>query len=105
MITGRPCAACRQARLPSPGLTDECSVAGVVRAHVEAKKHGLHLIIGSQMIVTPENHSPPFNLIVLAKNKNGYGNLSVILSSEKMDIRISYTTIRTSIEKFCLSNL
>ena len=29
-------------------ITDECSLAGVVRAHVEAKEHGLHLIIGSR---------------------------------------------------------
>ncbi len=28
-------------------LTDECSLAGVVRAHVAAKNCGLHLIIGS----------------------------------------------------------
>ena len=29
-------------------ITDECSLAGVVRAHVEAKKNGLPLIIGSE---------------------------------------------------------
>ncbi|PXX46959.1 error-prone DNA polymerase [Undibacterium pigrum] len=68
-------------------ITDECSVAGVVRAHVEAKKHGLHLIIGSQMIVTPENHSPPFNLIVLAKNKNGYGNLCELITVGRTRIK------------------
>ena len=31
-------------------ITDECSLAGVVRAHVEAKEHGLHLIIGAKSI-------------------------------------------------------
>ena len=31
-------------------ITDECSLAGVVRAHTEAKRHpGLHLIIGCEM--------------------------------------------------------
>ncbi len=34
-------------------LTDECSVAGIVRAHVEAKKVGLKLLIGSQFAVAP----------------------------------------------------
>jgi len=29
-------------------ITDECSLAGVVRAHIEAKKCGLKLIIGSE---------------------------------------------------------
>ena len=29
-------------------ITDECSVAGVVRAHVAARERGLKLIIGSE---------------------------------------------------------
>ncbi len=33
-------------------ITDECSLAGVVRAHVEARDCGLHLIIGSEMRLT-----------------------------------------------------
>ena len=32
-------------------LTDECSVAGVVRAHVEARRLGLPLIVGAQMVL------------------------------------------------------
>jgi error-prone DNA polymerase len=30
-------------------ITDECSLAGVVRAHQAAKEHGLHLIIGTEV--------------------------------------------------------
>ena len=30
-------------------ITDECSVAGVVRAHVAAREHRLKLIIGSEL--------------------------------------------------------
>ena len=33
-------------------LTDECSVSGVVRAHVEAQRLGLHLIVGTEMALT-----------------------------------------------------
>ena len=33
-------------------ITDECSLSGVVRAHTEAKRSGLHLIIGSEMQLT-----------------------------------------------------
>ena len=32
-------------------LTDECSVAGMVRAHTEAKKHGLKLLPGAEFVV------------------------------------------------------
>ncbi|WP_322315698.1 error-prone DNA polymerase [Hydrogenophaga sp.] len=53
-------------------LVDECSLAGVVRAHVAAKKHGLPLLVGSQFRVQCDT---PFTLIVLACNLNGYGNL------------------------------
>ena len=53
-------------------ITDECSLAGVVRAHVAAKACGLTLLVGSQFQVTGDT---PFNLVVLACNLNGYGNL------------------------------
>ncbi|MBV5333669.1 PHP domain-containing protein, partial [bacterium] len=53
-------------------ITDECSMAGVVRAHVQAKQCGLKLLIGSQFRVECER---PFNLVILACNLNGYGNL------------------------------
>jgi len=61
-------------------ITDECSFAGVVRAHSMAKELGLPLVIGSQIVVTPEDGSPPFRLIVLAMNRNGYGNLSELIT-------------------------
>jgi error-prone DNA polymerase len=53
-------------------LTDECSLAGIVRAHVAAKEHGLKLLVGSQFKVSCEH---PFTLVVIACNGNGYGNL------------------------------
>jgi error-prone DNA polymerase len=53
-------------------LVDECSLAGVVRAHVAAKKHQLPLLIGSQFQVQCD---APFTLVVLACSLNGYGNL------------------------------
>ncbi|MCK6426681.1 MAG: error-prone DNA polymerase [Burkholderiaceae bacterium] len=57
-------------------LTDECSVAGVVRAHVAAKKVGLPLIVGSRFAVPAEGGDQgAFDLILLACNLNGYGNL------------------------------
>jgi error-prone DNA polymerase len=55
----------------SLAITDECSLAGVVRAHVEAKKWGLHLILGSEVTLTCG-----LKMVVLAMNREGYGNLS-----------------------------
>jgi error-prone DNA polymerase len=53
-------------------LVDECSMAGMVRAHVAAKETGLKLLVGSQFRVQA---NAAFTLIVLACNLNGYGNL------------------------------
>ncbi len=69
-------------------VTDECSLAGVVRAHVAAKEHGLKLLLGSQFCVTLDGDAPSFHLVVLACNLEGYGNLCQFItrlrrSSEK----------------------
>ena len=64
----------------SIAITDECTLAGVVKAHIAAKELGIHLVIGSQMTVTPEDGSSPFALIILATNRNGYGNLSELIT-------------------------
>ncbi|MBS7780898.1 error-prone DNA polymerase [Acidovorax sp. CCYZU-2555] len=57
-------------------ITDECSLAGVVRAHVAAKAHGMALLLGAQFCIQPRNaDEAPFTLVVLAQNLNGYGNL------------------------------
>ena len=34
-------------------ITDECSLAGVVRAHGAARQLGVHLVIGAEMQLTP----------------------------------------------------
>jgi len=57
-------------------ITDECSLAGAVRAHVQAQKQKLPLILGSQFRLEDETGPLPVQLVLLATNKNGYGNLS-----------------------------
>jgi len=70
-------------------ITDECSMAGVVRAHVAAKAVGLPLLLGSQFCIQPMGElEAAFTLVVLAQNLNGYGNLCAFItklrrSSEK----------------------
>lgn len=62
-------------------ITDECTLAGVVRAHVAALECQLPLIIGSeiQLHLPGDGKAPPVphaRLIVLAQTRRGYGNLS-----------------------------
>jgi error-prone DNA polymerase len=59
-------------------ITDEGSLAGVVRAHVEAKRVGLHLIVGAEMrLVQPDDaRTPHARLVLLATSRRGYGNLA-----------------------------
>ncbi|MDX3905247.1 MAG: error-prone DNA polymerase [Pigmentiphaga sp.] len=61
-------------------ITDECSLAGVVRAHVQAKKQGLPLILGSQFRLEDDAGNPCLELVLLAMNKEGYGKLSELIT-------------------------
>jgi len=90
-------------------ITDECSLAGVVRAHKQlremreaahhalkeaAKEAGLaddyienieppqlmKLLIGSEFLVRDDAEQPRFKLVLIAQNLNGYGNLSQFIT-------------------------
>ena len=70
-------------------ITDECSVAGVVRAHEEARRqreagNPLTLIIGSEFSVQGEGQAPPCRLVLLAHNRNGYGNLAELITRARL---------------------
>ncbi|VWD46539.1 DNA polymerase [Burkholderia contaminans] len=72
-------------------ITDECSLAGAPRMHVAAKAKGLPLVIGSYFDVTPDEVAPghdpgpgAFGLVLLAQNREGYGNLSELISWRRM---------------------
>jgi len=56
-------------------ITDECSLAGVVRAHMAAKAVGLKLIVGSEIVLADGT-----KLVLLAQNRAGYGNLSALIT-------------------------
>ena len=61
-------------------ITDECSLAGVVRAHVEAKEHGLHLIIGTEINLLTAGGELYAKLVLLATDRAAYGNLSEFIT-------------------------
>ena len=52
-------------------LTDECALAGVVRAHLAAKEVGLKLVIGSEFTLTDG-----LKLALYATDRESYGDLA-----------------------------
>ncbi|MDH3992169.1 MAG: error-prone DNA polymerase [Gammaproteobacteria bacterium] len=56
-------------------ITDECSLAGVVKAHVAAKALGLQLIIGSEFQL-----EEGIRLLALAPSRDAYSELSGLIS-------------------------
>jgi error-prone DNA polymerase len=74
-------------------LTDECSLAGVVRAHVAAKEHQLALIIGSEL-----RCADGLKLVALATTRKGYGALSRLISrARRASAKGSYALARTDL--------
>ncbi|MBB5610039.1 error-prone DNA polymerase [Janthinobacterium sp. S3M3] len=61
-------------------ITDECSLAGVVRAHATAKRAGFPLIIGAHFHLTQADGSPGLSLLALVQDREGYGNLSELIT-------------------------
>ena len=55
-------------------ITDECSLAGVVKAHVAAQNCGLPLIIGSEFQLDSQR------LITLVTNRQAYAELSALIT-------------------------
>src|SRR6185369_12018972 len=56
-------------------VTDECSLAGIVRAHVAAKKHNLKLIVGSEI-----RSDDGLKLVLLAPDRRAYGALCSLIT-------------------------
>lgn len=56
-------------------ITDECSVAGVVRAHQTAKSINLKLIVGSEFVLNGGD-----KIILLATDRDSYGKLSQLIT-------------------------
>ena len=88
-------------------LTDECSLAGVVRAHVAAKEHGLPLIIGTELKCLAagrpqgEGHDGPsqLKLVVLATDRTSYGAMSRLISKARRATRKGcYALARADLE-------
>ena len=105
-------------------LTDECSLAGVVRAHVAAQalprdpvtgEPELKLLIGAEFSVRRLTQAPPgppettpdpvmFKLVLLARHLEGYGNLCQFItglrrSAAKGSYRLSWARLQEAAQR------
>ena len=63
-------------------LTDECSLAGIVRAHVAAKAARLKLIVGSEVRL-----EDGLKLVLLAPDRKAYGALCALITAGRRGAR------------------
>jgi error-prone DNA polymerase len=75
-------------------ITDECSVAGVVRAHMAAKRRQLKLIIGAEFRL-----SGGLKFVALAIDRHGYGQLCrLITRGRRAAVKGQYTLTREDLQ-------
>ncbi|MCK9609401.1 MAG: PHP domain-containing protein, partial [Methylomonas sp.] len=84
-------------------LTDECSLAGVVRAHLAARKYNVDLIVGSEMRL-----DDGLKLLLLATDRTGYGNLAHLITvgrrqADKGCYRLSRDDLQRHFPANCLA--
>src|SRR5258706_13891809 len=75
-------------------LTDECSLAGAVRAHLAAKECGLKLIFGTEVTL-----QDGLKLVLLATDRKSYGSIcSLITTGRRRGKKGSYLLKREDVE-------
>ena len=103
-------------------ITDECSLSGVVKAHMAAKELRIKLIIGSEFVLrdpatealqnekTIRKNRDVLNngmrIVLLALNRKGYGELSHLIScarlqANKGEYRVDSELLREKIPNDC----
>ena len=66
-------------------ITDECSMAGIVRAHDAAIEYGFKLIIGAEFRFTLDGAqgAPDSHIVLLAQSKTGYEHLCALITAAR----------------------
>ena len=74
-------------------LTDECSLAGAVRAHQAAKEHGFKLILGTEIRIEGTK------LVLLATERRSYGAISSLITlGRRRSKKGAYCLTRADVE-------
>jgi error-prone DNA polymerase len=77
-------------------ITDECSLAGVVRAHLAAKEAHLPLVIGSEMTLDDGT-----KIVLLVTDRASYGNLAQLITRGRRNAaKGSYALRRNDVAAF-----
>jgi DNA polymerase-3 subunit alpha len=80
--------ACVRAEMPAVALTDQANLFALVKFYQAAEAAGIKPIAGSDLwIADPEDRSRPQRLTVLCQNREGYLNLSRLLSRAYIENR------------------
>jgi error-prone DNA polymerase len=67
--------------LSALALADAGGLYGVVRAHAEAKRRGLPLVVGADLAVTGLELGRTVRLVLLARDRDGYANLCRLVTA------------------------
>jgi error-prone DNA polymerase len=83
-------------------ITDECSVAGIVRAHVAARDESIRLLVGSEFRLTDG-----MRIVLLPVNREGYGQLCELITrgrraAKKGDYQLGRDDFESNLEA-CLA--
>jgi len=82
-------------------ITDECSLAGIVRAHGAAKQHGLKLVIGAEFRLQEGD-----KLVLLAPDRRAYGALcGLITTGRRRAKKGAYSLSREDLARVAWSGL
>jgi DNA polymerase-3 subunit alpha len=78
-------------KMPAVAMTDHGNLFGAVEFYNEAKKHGVHPVIGCEVYVAQQGQSVKSesnrynHLVLLCENETGYRNLIQLVSSGYLD--------------------
>ena len=89
-------------------ITDECSVAGVVKAHLAARELDIKLIVGAEFRIAQDaRDAGDIHLVLLAPDRRAYGQLSQLVTlarrrAPKGDYTLGLNDLRHSVDA-CLA--
>src|SRR3954465_10031652 len=75
-------------------VTDECSLAGIVRGLEASRATGLRMIVGSEVTVDAQGDTP-LKLVLLVENREGYTSLSrLVTQGRRRSTKGEYRLVR-----------
>lgn len=88
-------------------ITDECSMAGVVKAHVAASQCGIKLIVGSEFLLNHQQTNTSVKVVLLAPDRIAYGQICHLITTgrrraDKGEYQLSLNDLEFGLDR-CLA--